>query len=197
MKKLVYFLLVSLATGLLIVSCDNMKKGSRSNDESSKVDSVSNPSIVEDKDVVIEEGEEKNVAQEETHNSPFDNIEKWIITRIDVTTIYLPVDEEEAKRIEAAGDDDLWVDYDEEEKQWYLHGHEMVEDGKATISDVKWVKRLNQFIQDPEYESYKEDVKIRGKVAYAKWYGGNRGGGIDEDFPKDVANYLNKKMNIR
>lgn len=197
MKKLVYFLLVSLATGLLIVSCDNMKKGSRSNDESSKVDSVSNPSIVEDKDVVIEEGEEKNVAQEETHNSPFDNVEKWIITRIDVTTIYLPVDEEEAKRIEAAGDDDLWVDYDEEEKQWYLHGHEMVEDGKATISDVKWVKRLNQFIQDPEYESYKEDVKIRGKVAYAKWYGGNRGGGIDEDFPKDVANYLNKKMNIR
>ena len=174
-----------------------MKKGSRSNDESSKVDSVSNPSIVEDKDVVIEEGEEKNVAQEETHNSPFDNVEKWIITRIDVTTIYLPVDEEEAKRIEAAGDDDLWVDYDEEEKQWYLHGHEMVEDGKATISDVKWVKRLNQFIQDPEYESYKEDVKIRGKVAYAKWYGGNRGGGIDEDFPKDVANYLNKKMNIR
>ena len=197
MKKLVYFLLVSLATGLLIVSCDNMKKGSRSNDESSKVDSVSNPSIVEDKDVVIEEGEEKNVVQEETHNSPFDNVEKWIITRIDVTTIYLPVDEEEAKRIEAAGDDDLWVDYDEEEKQWYLHGHEMVEDGKATISDVKWVKRLNQFIQDPEYESYKEDVKIRGKVAYAKWYGGNRGGGIDEDFPKDVANYLNKKMNIR
>lgn len=197
MKKLVYFLLVSLATGLLIVSCDNMKKGSRSNDESSKVDSVSNPSIVEDKDVVIEEGEEKNVAQEETHNSPFDNVEKWIITRIDVTTIYLPVDEEEAKRIEAAGDDDLWVDYDEEEKQWYLHGHEMVEDGKATISDVKWVKRLNQFIQDPEYESYKEDVKIRGKVAYAKWYGGNRGGGIDDDFPKDVANYLNKKMNIR
>lgn len=197
MKKLVYFLLVSLATGLLIVSCDNMKKGSRSNDESSKVDSVSNPSIVEDKDVVIEEGEEKNVAQEETHNSPFDNVEKWIITRIDVTTIYLPVDEEEAKRIEAAGDDDLWVDYDEEEKQWYLHGHEMVEDGKATISDVKWVKRLNQFIQDPEYESYKEDVKIRGKVAYAKWYGGNRGGGIDEDFPKDIANYLNKKMNIR
>lgn len=197
MKKLVYFLLVSLATGLLIVSCDNMKKDSRSNDESSKVDSVSNPSIVEDKDVVIEEGEEKNVAQEETHNSPFDNVEKWIITRIDVTTIYLPVDEEEAKRIEAAGDDDLWVDYDEEEKQWYLHGHEMVEDGKATISDVKWVKRLNQFIQDPEYESYKEDVKIRGKVAYAKWYGGNRGGGIDEDFPKDVANYLNKKMNIR
>lgn len=197
MKKLVYFLLVSLATGLLIVSCDNMKKGSRSNDESSKVDSVSNPSLVEDKDVVIEEGEEKNVAQEETHNSPFDNVEKWIITRIDVTTIYLPVDEEEAKRIEAAGDDDLWVDYDEEEKQWYLHGHEMVEDGKATISDVKWVKRLNQFIQDPEYESYKEDVKIRGKVAYAKWYGGNRGGGIDEDFPKDVANYLNKKMNIR
>ena len=197
MKKLVYFLLVSLATGLLIVSCDNMKKGSRSNDESSKVDSVSNPSIVEDKDVVIEEGEGKNVAQEETHNSPFDNVEKWIITRIDVTTIYLPVDEEEAKRIEAAGDDDLWVDYDEEEKQWYLHGHEMVEDGKATISDVKWVKRLNQFIQDPEYESYKEDVKIRGKVAYAKWYGGNRGGGIDDDFPKDVANYLNKKMNIR
>lgn len=197
MKKLVYFLLVSLATGLLIVSCDNMKKDSRSNDESSKVDSASNPSIVEDKDVVIEEGEEKNVAQEETHNSPFDNVEKWIITRIDVTTIYLPVDEEEAKRIEAAGDDDLWVDYDEEEKQWYLHGHEMVEDGKATISDVKWVKRLNQFIQDPEYESYKEDVKIRGKVAYAKWYGGNRGGGIDEDFPKDVANYLNKKMNIR
>ena len=197
MKKLVYFLLVSLATGLLIVSCDNMKKDSRSNDESSKVDSVSNPSIVEDKDVVIEEGEEKNVAQEETHNSPFDNVEKWIITRIDVTTIYLPVDEEEAKRIEAAGDDDLWVDYDEEEKQWYLHGHEMVEDGKATISDVKWVKRLNQFIQDPEYESYKEDVKIRGKVAYAKWYGGNRGGGIDDDFPKDVANYLNKKMNIR
>ena len=197
MKKLVYFLLVSLATGLLIVSCDNMKKGSRSNDEPSKVDSVSNPSIVEDKDVVIEEGEEKNVAQEETHNSPFDNVEKWIITRIDVTTIYLPVDEEEAKRIEAAGDDDLWVDYDEEEKQWYLHGHEMVEDGKATISDVKWVKRLNQFIQDPEYESYKEDVKIRGKVAYAKWYGGNRGGGIDDDFPKDVANYLNKKMNIR
>lgn len=197
MKKLVYFLLVSLATGLLIVSCDNMKKGSRSNDESSKVDSVSNPSIIEDKDVVIEEGEEKNVSQEETHNSPFDNVEKWIITRIDVTTIYLPVDEEEAKRIEAAGDDDLWVDYDEEEKQWYLHGHEMVEDGKATISDVKWVKRLNQFIQDPEYESYKEDVKIRGKVAYAKWYGGNRGGGIDEDFPKDVANYLNKKMNIR
>ena len=197
MKKLVYFLLVSLATGLLIVSCDNMKKDSRSNDESSKVDSVSNPSLVEDKDVLIEEGEEKNVAQEETHNSPFDNVEKWIITRIDVTTIYLPVDEEEAKRIEAAGDDDLWVDYDEEEKQWYLHGHEMVEDGKATISDVKWVKRLNQFIQDPEYESYKEDVKIRGKVAYAKWYGGNRGGGIDEDFPKDVANYLNKKMNIR
>lgn len=197
MKKIVYFFLVSLATGLLIVSCDNMKKDSRSNDESSKVDSVSNPSIVEDKDVVIEEGEEKNVAQEETHNSPFDNVEKWIITRIDVTTIYLPVDEEEAKRIEAAGDDDLWVDYDEEEKQWYLHGHEMVEDGKATISDVKWVKRLNQFIQDPEYESYKEDVKIRGKVAYAKWYGGNRGGGIDDDFPKDVANYLNKKMNIR
>lgn len=126
-----------------------------------------------------------------THRSPFNSVKMWKITLTAVTTIFDPVSAEEAKRIEAEGDEDYWVDYNEDERQWYVHGHAEVEVGSVTITDAKWVNRLNQLMQKSKYDEYRQEVTIRGKVAYATWYEGNRGGGIEEDFPKDLAKYIN------
>ena len=176
----------------MMVACNNIKNGTSSNDEHSEADSIAHP-VMQVEEAVMQDTVEENLeaATEETYSSPFDGVEMWKITLTAVTTIFNPVSAEEAKRIEANGDEDYWVDYDEEERQWYVHEHAEVEVGNVTITDAKWVNRLNQLMQKSKYDEYKQDVTIRGKVAYAKWYEGNRGGGIEDDFPKDLAKYIN------
>lgn len=189
MAKNMYLLLLS-ATAFLMFSCNNVNKSRAVNNEHIEAENFASPARVEvqkAEDRVVEEKEVK----ENTNNSSFDDVEIWKITLTAVTTIFEPVSAEEAKKIEAANEEDYWVDYDEDEKQWFVHGHEMVEVGNVTVTNARWVKRLNQLMQKSEYNMYREDVTIRGKVAYAKWYEGNRGGGIEEDFPKDVAKYIN------
>lgn len=119
----------------------------------------------------------------------FANVRKWVVTVTAVTTIYEPVSPAEARRIEReyTEDDDYWVDYDEEEQCYYLHGHAMVETDKKTITNPKHVNRLNALMANPDYKEYRDEVTIRNNTAYARWYGGNRGGGIDEDFPSDLV----------
>lgn len=134
------------------------------------------------------------VGVQDAYASPYDKVEMWQITFFSVTTIYKPISAAEAKRIEASGDDEYWVDYDESQKQWYLHGNPLVEAGSATVTDPKWVRQLNLLMQNPEYTDYSEQVTIRGKIAYANWYDGNRGGGVAEDFPPDIEKYLSSMI---
>ena len=182
---------LACATAFQMVACNNTNAtdaGTESDDGYSVAQSSDRQAVVEDTEPL--EIEEQVEVEEETYKSPFDKVEMWQITFTSVTTIYKPVSAQEAKRIEAAGDDDYWVDYDENQQQWYLHGHEDVDVGSVTVTDDKWVRKLNRLMQNPEYDDYSEDVTIRGKIAYAKWYDGNRGGGIADDFPTDVVDYL-------
>lgn len=120
--------------------------------------------------------------------SPFANVTKWVVTITGVSTIYKRITAAEAKRVNAKKDGDLWAEYDRNEKCYILHGYEDVEVSKKTITNPKYVQRLNALMSNPDFSDYRNEVTIRGNVAYARWYGGNRGGGVGEDFPEDIAN---------
>lgn len=128
-------------------------------------------------------------AEAATAADPFDSVNKWVVTVTSVTTLYEPISAAEAKRLERelADNDERWVEYDEVDQCYYLRGHSMVETGKKTITNAKHVSRLNALMGNPDFKEYRDEVTIRNNTAYARWYGGNRGGGIDEEFPSDLA----------
>lgn len=190
MKKIAIVLsciLFSSTAFLMLAGNNNMNKNIAGNAEPSVSEKSHNTGGM---DNTIKVAEAKAVKVEDVGSSPYDKVEMWQITFFSVTTLFEPISAAEAKRIEASGDDEYWVDYDESQKQWYLHGNPLVEAGTATVTDPKWVRQLNLLMQNPEYEDYSEQVKIRGKIAYANWYDGNRGGGVAEDFPPDIEEYL-------
>lgn len=190
MKKIAIVLsciLFSSTAFLMLAGNNNMNKDIAGNAVPSVAEGRYNAGGVGNT-VKVQEAEPVEV--EDAYSSPYDKVEMWQITFFSVTTLYEPISAAEAKRIEASGDDEYWVDYDESQKQWYLRGNPLVEAGTATVTDPKWVRQLNLLMQNPEYEDYSEQVRIRGKIAYANWYDGNRGGGVAEDFPPDIEEYL-------
>lgn len=126
------------------------------------------------------------------NNSPFAAVTVWEIDLESTTTRVTNCSEAEAREIEANGDDDTWVMYDETEGSWVKHWTGDVVVGHVTITKPNQVERLNQMMEDSQYEEFREDVKIRGNKAIAKWYTGNRGGGMEEAFPKDVLKFIMK-----
>lgn len=71
-----------------------------------------------------------------------------------------------------------------------------VEYKPTIITDKAIVKRLNEMMSDRDkYDDYISEVKISGNTARARWYDGNRGGGICDDFPQDIVEALTKDIN--
>lgn len=129
----------------------------------------------------------------ESHeNAGFESVAKWVVELEAMSSFSGVCSEEEARKIEAGGseDDSQWVEYDEEEDQWIVHGLGYVPQGTFEITNAKHVKTLNAMMMDEKYSDYRMDVSIKGNTAFAKWYNGNRGGGIEEDFPEDVVNFI-------
>lgn len=124
------------------------------------------------------------------NESEWEVITKWEVSITAATSLMGVVSKEEAEQIEQNGDGERWVEYDEEEDQYVVHGFDEIVQSSVTVTNPKHVKMLNQMMEDPKYSDYVSDVKISGTTAYAKWYGGNRGGGIEEDFPKEVQKFL-------
>jgi len=179
MKK-ISLCLVAFAAICLMAACDSKKPSEKASDAQTEDSLATCSDSVECNDIT-------------KGSYDYNKVEKWVITVTAVTSIYDEVSEEEAKRIEAEaadGDSELWVDYVEEEGKWYVHGNPIIEEGVTTITDAKIVKRLNSMMYDTTYTDYKAGVIIEGRVAHAEWYGGNRGGGIYEDFPSDLASYI-------
>lgn len=189
-KICVYGFICSVA--LASASCKS--SNGKQDDHSESADKIANDITSETPDAAESDNVEIDALEEEQEShaaSPFDKVDKWVISITAETSIYNPISESEAARINALEEtDEHWADYDEEEGQWYEHGSAMTEISKKTITDPTWVKRLNALMDDPNLSEYREEVTIRGNVAYAKWYGGNRGGGIEEEFPSDIASYL-------
>lgn len=120
----------------------------------------------------------------------FDNVKIWRITLSGISTIDRIVSPEEARIIEKSDDDDMFVMQIEDDGPWHAVCHEYLEYTTVIVANPKLVKELNQLMDNPKYDSYRKDVKIKGNVAYARWYNGNRSGGIAEDFPQDLVDYI-------
>lgn len=127
-------------------------------------------------------------------SSAFADVTVWDIELVSFTTFAVPCSEEEAHKIEAAstGDDEIWVNYDETTGEWTKHGSEYVPTRHTTVTRADMVKKLNDLMDDPRYNEYRSEVKVKGNKASARWYDGNRGGGISEDFPDDVVDFIMK-----
>lgn len=187
MKSILKLLSVSCGATLLI-AC-----GAKSGQ---KVDSIDSTEVTKQEVTAEEQTEtEKELSPEEEAllymESEWDAIQKWEISITAFTSMATPISEAEAKEIEKNPDDEIWVEFDEEEGQWIKHGEAMVVVDTITITEPDKVKRLNDMMIDPAYSEYDRGVTFNGVTAKAKWYGGNRGGGIEEDFPEDVKEWLN------
>ncbi len=166
---------------LLATAC-----GKKADENATSTDSTA----VSQNSTKAEEAAPANEAEVLAENeSEWEVITKWEVSITAITSLMGVISEEEAKNAEE-GDDDRWVEYDEQEDQYVVHGQEEIVENTVTITNPKHVKMLNQMMEDPKYSDYVSDVKIAGTTAYAKWYGGNRGGGIEEDFPKEVKRFL-------
>lgn len=132
----------------------------------------------------------KQTVKKGRKSSSFNKVKIWKITLSGMSTIDRIVSPEEARIIEESDDDDMFVMQIEDDGPWHAVCHDYLEYTTVIVASPKWVKKLNSLMENPKYDSYRKDVKIQGNVAYAKWYEGNRGGGIAEDFPKDLADYI-------
>ena len=132
----------------------------------------------------------KGTVKKERHHSSFDKVQTWRITLSGMTTIDRIVSPEEARIIEQSDDEDMFVMQIEDGGPWHAVCHDFTDYTVVIVANPKLVKKLNRLMENPKYDSYRKEVKIKGNVAYARWYNGNRGGGIAEDFPKDLADYL-------
>lgn len=134
-----------------------------------------------------------------TNASPYDAVTKWVVDVTSVTTISFDITPEEAANIERGNygkyaklfkefSDDIFVN--DIDGEYFIIYHDEVVNDTRTITDPRLVKKLNTMMQNARYSDYASSVHINGTTARARWYGGNRGGGIAEDFPKDVASAL-------
>lgn len=122
----------------------------------------------------------------------FAKVTVWDIQLVSFTTLYGYCSEEEAREIEARGDDECWVGYDETTGMWTKHCFESIPTHHTIITNASMVKKLNDMMKDPKYSDYRNNVKVKGNKATARWYDGNRGGGIPDDFPADVYKFIMK-----
>lgn len=179
--------LLTLAILSMMVSCGQSPKEKDAADKDSIQTALMSEQTAKEPDNVAE-----TPAATDAPVSAYSNVTKWEIAITGVTFISETITKEETDRINNTEYDDYWAEYNEETHEWEAHGHAEVVMGTVSISDPKIVSQLNDMMQKPDYESYAAEVKISGAIASAQWYGGNRGGGIDEDFPSNISAYINK-----
>lgn len=177
---------------MLFVACSKDKKQ----------DEVANeePVEAEAEQAKPEQAEAVDEASQEvvaTPSNPFANVTKWKVELTATTTMMVDITPEEAEQIEKGN-------YGKYEREFteldafvsdigegpYIAYHADVVEQTKTVTDPRFVKKLNEMMLDEKYSEYSMEVRVKGNTAYAHWYGGNRGGGVDEDFPSDVAKHL-------
>ena len=161
-----------------LCACNGNKVSNDGSNDSINSDSVGNE--------IVTEGEV-------TADSEFGNIKEWEVVLTAISTVSdFTATEEEVKKLQENADEnaDISVEFDEESGEYYVFMQTMSEEGHAIIDDPEYVKQLNDLMEQEDYSEYRKDVTIKGNKAFAKWYGGNRGGGVPDDFPEELVNYL-------
>lgn len=185
-----------LAAAILCISCgsDNKSTGTTKNDVQ---DSIAPTAITQNETPTATPATAPaNEFEKPVSTSPYDNVTKWVVDVTAVTTISFDITPEEATNIER-GDygkyaklfhdyaDDIFVN--DIDGEYFLIYHDEVVNGTKTITNPRIVKKLNTMMQSAQYSEYASSVRINSTTAHARWYGGNRGGGISDDFPSEVA----------
>lgn len=183
-----------LMTAVLCSACSKFKKQIES-----QLEEEFSEYVEEDDMNIPTDVQEVVTAVPDVSTSSYDNVTKWVVDVTAVSTMTIDITPEEAYQIENGHygkyaklfkefEDDIFVnDFDGE---YYIQYHDMVVNGTKTITKPSVVKKLNEMMKSSLYQEYSQDVKIIGNTAHARWYGGNRGGGIEEEFPGDVAEYF-------
>lgn len=176
-----------LCASLLLMACSKKAEETTNGADSTEVvkEEVKAKADVKNDTLSAEEMEALN-----GNESEWDAVTKWEVTITAVCSLSGVVDEATAKEIQADESDDRMVEYDEEEDQWVTNGTAEIPVNNVVVTNPKHVKMLNKMMGDPKYSEYCSSVKISGTTAYAEWYGGNRGGGIADDFPAEVNRFL-------
>lgn len=192
---------------LIFTSCASNKKQDAEigqttqtcNKDSVKVDSLEKDTIKADTaaTTIKKDASTEVAAKSETPSSPFSKVTKWEIKLVSLTTHLVEITKEEADCIEA-GKDSKYDKYFEDEEafvnevdgKYFITYHANVEIGKKTVTKPDIVAKLNKMMADKKYSDYRNNTTVKGNTAIAEWYDGNRGGGIEEDFPADIKNAI-------